>query len=292
MSRGCLVGCAVSLWMVLVCGAARAQPLPYRHESCSDDGVLCLVTEQPDTESVSFTLRARIQSALTVTLAAELENVEASTPLPVTVVFEGSETRTVLKLKRLRRELAWSYKNVRYTSNWGTPRAVHDDSVVYQLPVASGRPVRVVQGYDGAFSHNGPSRYAVDFDLPEGSPVHAARAGVVVQAIQHFTEAGTDESYQKRDMGNRVLVRHSDGTLGYYGHLKPGAVVVKEGQYVHPGQLLGLSGNTGFSRGPHLHFEVRKPIDGNQVRTLPVRFKTEQGVGVPLEKDKHFTAVR
>jgi hypothetical protein len=75
--------------------------------------------------------------------------VELSTPLPVTAVFEGPETRTLVKLK-------------------------HN---VYQLPFAADRAVRVIQGDDGAFSHNGPSRYAVDFDLPEGSPVHAARAG-------------------------------------------------------------------------------------------------------------------
>ncbi len=292
MSRRSLTGRAMGLWLVLACGVAGAQTLPYRNETCSEDGLVCLLIEQPDTETASFSIRTKVHSALTLTLDAEVENVELSAPLPVTAVFEGAETRMLVKLKRGKRELAWKYKNIRYTSNWGTPRASHDDSVVYQLPFAPGRPVRVIQGYDGAFSHHGPGRYALDFDLPLGSPVHAARAGVVVQVVQHFTTAGTDASYQQQDRGNRVLVRHSDGTLGYYGHLEPGSVVVKEGQYVTPWQLLGRSGNTGYSQGPHLHFEVRKPLDGKQALTIPVRFNTSQGVGVPLEKDKSYTAAR
>lgn len=281
-----------SLWLVLVCGAASAQPLPYHHETCSEDGVVCLIIEQPDTETASISIRTQAWSELTLTLEAEVENVELSAPLPVTAVFDGSQTRTLVKLKRKQRELAWRYRNIHYTWSWGTTRADNDDSVQYLLPLAPGRPVRVIQGYDGAFSHTGTMRYAVDFDLPEGSPIHAARAGTVVQVVQTFTAAGTDESFQKQDKANRVLIRHADATIGYYGHLQPGGARVKVGDYVTPGQLIGLSGNTGYSMGPHLHFEVRRQIDGMRAQTLPVRFKTEQGVGVPLEKDKFYTAVR
>ncbi len=292
MSRGELTGRAVALVMVLACGVVGAQPLPYRHESCSDNGLVCLVTEQLDTETASFTIHTKARAELTLTLTAEVENVELSTPLPVTAVFDGPQTRTILRIKRKQRELAWRYTNVHFTWNWGNPRTTHDDSVVYQLPFSLGRPVRVIQGYDGTFSHTGSGRYAVDFDLPEGSPVHAARSGVVVQVLQGFTTAGTDDSYRQQDKGNRVLVRHSDGTFGYYGHLKPGGVVVQEGQSVSAGQLLGLSGNTGFSRGPHLHFEVRSAIDGKQWLTFPTRFTTEQGLGLTLEKDRSYTAAR
>jgi murein DD-endopeptidase MepM/ murein hydrolase activator NlpD len=282
---------AIALWGVVACGIASAQAVPYRSETCSEDRRVCLLIEQPDTETASLSITTRAHSALTLTLDADVENVEVSTPLPVTAVFEGSQTQTLVKLKRARPGLAWSYKNVHYTWSWGTPRAVHDDSVVYLLPFAPGRPVRVLQGYDGEYSHTGAMRYAVDFDLPEGSPVHAARAGIVVQVVQTFTSAGTDASYRQQDKANRVLVRHADNTLGYYGHLKPGAVVVQEGQYVKAGQLLGLSGNTGFSQGPHLHFEVRKQKDGRQWLTLPIRFRAEQGLGVPMEKDKAYTAL-
>jgi murein DD-endopeptidase MepM/ murein hydrolase activator NlpD len=285
--------CCAAAWVALLAwGVAHAQPLPYRSETCSADGVVCLLIEQRDTETASLSLRTTASTELTLTLNAELENVEASPPLPVTVVLDGAQPQTRVRLKRARREQAWKYKNVHYTWSWGTPHARHDDSVLYQLPFTSERPVRVIQGYDGAFSHTGAMRYAVDFDLPESSLVRAARAGVVVQVVHTFKGAGTDASYKEQDKANRILVRHGDGTLGYYGHLKPGGVFVREGQSITAGQLLGLSGNTGYSQGPHLHFEVRKQLDSRRWQTLPVRFTTAQGQGLTLEKDKAYSASR
>jgi murein DD-endopeptidase MepM/ murein hydrolase activator NlpD len=102
----------------------------------------------------------------------------------------------------------------------------------HRLPFEPNHAVRVIQGYDGGISHTGPMRHALDFDLPEGSLVRAARDGVVADAIHTFKTAGTDKSYREQDKANRVLVRHADGTFGYYGHLKPGGVFVREGQSV------------------------------------------------------------
>jgi murein DD-endopeptidase MepM/ murein hydrolase activator NlpD len=287
--------CAVGLLLLWAWGSAGAQSspsLPYRHESCSENGRVCLIIEQPDTESATLTLRTKATSELTVTLDAEVENVELSTPLPVTAVFEGSQTKTLVRLRRAKRGLAWRYKNVHYKWNWGTARARHDDSVLYLLPFEPNHAVRVIQGYDGGISHTGPMRYALDFDLLEGSLVRAARDGVVADAIHTFKTAGTDKSYREQDKANRVLVRHADGTFGYYGHLKPGGVFVREGQSVTAGQPLAISGNTGYSRGPHLHFEVRTAVDGTQWQTFPVRFTTQQGRGLTLEQDKSYSAAR
>lgn len=286
---------ALGLLLLLAWSTARAQStptLPYRHESCSDNGRVCLLIEQPDTETATLTLRTSASAELTVTLDAQVENVELSTPLPVTAVFEGSQTKTLVRLRRAKPGLAWSYRNVRYNWNWGTAKARPDDSVLYLLPFEPNHAVRVIQGYDGKFSHTGLMRYAVDFDLPEGSVVRAARDGVVVDAIHTFTTAGTDSRYREQDQANRVLIRHDDGTFGYYGHLKPGGVFVREGQTVRAGHLLGLSGNTGYSRGPHLHFEVRTAVDGRQWRTFPVRFTAQQGRGITLEQDKTYSASR
>lgn len=268
---------------------ASAQTLPYRSETCSKDGVVCLIIEQPDTETASLSLRTTARTELTLTLDAQVENVETSVPLPVTVVLRGPETQTVVKLKHARRELAWKYHDIYYHWLWGNARATHEDSTLYRLPFAMNRPIRITQGNNGEISHTGVSRYAVDFDLPEGSPVHAAREGVVVEVVQDYTSAGTDASYREWDKANRVMVRHPDGTLAYYGHLQPGGVKVSVGQTVSAGQLLALSGNTGFSAGPHLHFEVRKPRDGHQYETLPIRFNTEQGLGITLQQGLYYT---
>jgi len=85
----------------------------------------------------------------------------------------------------------------------------------------------------------------VDFAVSTGTPVMAANDGVVV---------GTP--YDADGFGNYVQVQHRDGHSSYYGHLASKGV--SEGQEVTAGQVIGVSGNSGNSTGPHLHFEVRR----------------------------------
>ncbi len=84
----------------------------------------------------------------------------------------------------------------------------------------------------------------IDLGCPSGTKVHASRRGEVVFS-------GYEEGY-----GNLVIVEHEFGYRSYYGHLS--RRLVKVGQSVKPGQILAMSGNTGRSTGPHLHFEIRK----------------------------------
>lgn len=127
--------------------------------------------------------------------------------------------------------------------------------VRYQLPFAA--PVRVDQGPGGHFSHDdAQNRDAVDFALPEGTPVLAARDGVVLQVEAGFDRAGLDrEAFAGRS--NFVRILHGDGSMALYAHLQPDGVLVRPGQSVRAGQRIGRSGNTGFSSAPHLHFVVQ-----------------------------------
>jgi len=84
----------------------------------------------------------------------------------------------------------------------------------------------------------------LDVAIPEGTPVHASAPGVV-------TEAGWAGDY-----GILVIIDHGGGYTTYYAHLSHAKA--KPGQYVEQGQLIALSGNTGLSTGPHLHFEIRR----------------------------------
>lgn len=86
----------------------------------------------------------------------------------------------------------------------------------------------------------------VDYGCPSGTPVVATAAGVVLLA-------GTDPAYPGR--GIHVVIDHPEGLRSYYMHLS--TALVLPGQQVEAGRLLGLSGNTGFSTGPHLHWGVR-----------------------------------
>jgi len=114
--------------------------------------------------------------------------------------------------------------------------------------------IRLLQGAGGGFSHQGEQYHALDFAMPEGTPVRAMRAGQVLQVIQHHTEGGPSDQFATR--ANLILVEHSDGTLAEYVHLAPRSARVSVGQKVRRGQELGLSGNTGFTTEPHLHVRI------------------------------------
>lgn len=140
----------------------------------------------------------------------------------------------------------------------------------YPLPWRGG-PFRLSQGAEGQYSHFGPkNRYAMDIAMPVGTPIIAARAGVVVKVENSQSGRGTDPS------GNFVRVLHNDGTMGVYLHLKQGSVSVREGQRVTVGSPLALSGNTGNSSGPHLHFVVQRNT-GQGLVSIPYQFNQPVG---------------
>jgi hypothetical protein len=137
----------------------------------------------------------------------------------------------------------------------GDPRA-KPQNFDYGLPLPRGK-MKIEQGFNGKFSHTDvQNKFAIDFGVPQGTPVYAARAGVVMQVESDFDKAGLDlEKYGGR--ANYVRILHDDGTMGLYAHLRPEGVLVRAGQRVKTGQQIGLSGNTGFTSGPHLHFAVQ-----------------------------------
>jgi len=146
----------------------------------------------------------------------------------------------------------------------------------YAYPLGGGG-VRVAQGFGGAWSHNDEqNHYAVDFVAPIGTPVFAARDGTVMQVESDFDKAGLNaEKYGGR--ANYVRIVHDDGTMALYAHLREGGVLVRVGQRVAKGQEIGLSGNTGFTSGPHLHFAVQVNRDMRLV-SIPFRMFGPQGI--------------
>ena len=100
---------------------------------------------------------------------------------------------------------------------------------------------------DGYYPSSKKFHGALDYGVPVGTPVYAAADGVVM------TTANLSGSY-----GTYVVIRHANGLQSYYAHGKKGSIKVSPGQTVKKGQQIMLSGNTGNSSGPHLHFEVRK----------------------------------
>ena len=162
-------------------------------------------------------------------------------------------------------------------------KVLPDTTFVYALPFAKGESYRVVQGSHSFFSHYGD--FAIDFKMKPGTPVHAARSGVVTFARSHFTNGGISRKYLGK--GNGITICHGDGSYAHYWHLQHNGAIVRIGDTVSKGQLIGYSGSTGFSSFPHLHFEVtrRSRIGAEEV---PVVFETEKGAKVlqPLRRYK------
>jgi murein DD-endopeptidase MepM/ murein hydrolase activator NlpD len=171
-----------------------------------------------------------------------------------------------------------STKNPRYTYHWikGDVNARHDDRVVYRLPYEPGTSRRVIQGYDTDRSHNGVDRYAVDFAMPKGTVVCAARDGVVVDLRDSCEDTDTDNIETRPS--NYVSILHGDGTIGEYLHLQHDGVRVHIGQHVAAGTPIALSGNTGYSTRPHLHFAVYSPADESRLQSHRMTFRTRKGL--------------
>jgi murein DD-endopeptidase MepM/ murein hydrolase activator NlpD len=162
----------------------------------------------------------------------------------------------------------------------GRVAADHDDQYLYRLPYADGVSFPIIQGYGAKLSHHGGERFTLDFGMPVGTPVHAAREGVVV-LVEDSHELGCAREECGR-FANFVVVLHSDGTTGEYFHLERGSAQVRAGQRVARGEWLARSGNTGFSTAPHLHFGVYRAERDLTTVSVAVRFDTSRGaVGAP-----------
>lgn len=147
------------------------------------------------------------------------------------------------------------------------------DTYVYELPYPRGTSHQVVQGYGGLFSH----RYiaALDFEMPEGTPVYAARAGVVYSYRDNSNESGLTSGYKNK--ANYIIIRHDDGSFGCYWHLQKNGVLVRKGR-VDKGQQIGFSGATGQVVRPHLHFSVKKKLTYDKDSFVQTKFNTTKGI--------------
>ncbi|NJC28006.1 M23 family metallopeptidase [Neolewinella antarctica] len=124
------------------------------------------------------------------------------------------------------------------------------------LPFPTGRSYGVLQGYNGSFSHHKEnSRYALDFSLAVGDTVCAAADGFVVGMVEGYSEGANSRKW--RDYANVITVYHPRFTgFTQYVHLDYRGSFVEVGDSVRAGQAIGLAGMTGFTAGPHLHFNV------------------------------------
>ena len=148
-----------------------------------------------------------------------------------------------------------------------------DSSYVYSLPFENKKKVFLIQAYDSKMSHKG--EFALDFKIKKKTKICAARDGVVIGTREDSDKGGLKS--ENMSDGNYISIQHYDGSVAHYWHLIREGVMVDIGDTVTKGQLIGLSGNTGYSAFPHLHFEVVGNDGTGTIKQLPTRFYTNKG---------------
>ncbi len=156
----------------------------------------------------------------------------------------------------------------------------------FVLPYPVGKAYTCSQGFSSSFSHYGSFSCAVDFDMSIGTLVTAARGGRVVHIAEGFSDNDHVVGHE-----NVVIVMHDDSTYARYVHLTFNGALVQRDQLVSPGDTVGLSGNSGLSNHPHLHFDVTGTFTGRSDQTIPFDFRNTRPHPVGLEKGVVYEAL-
>jgi murein DD-endopeptidase MepM/ murein hydrolase activator NlpD len=140
-------------------------------------------------------------------------------------------------------------------SNWV---CISDRVVWGKFPFEQGTNLTINQAFMGGFTHHEDGMYAVDFSMEEGTPVVSFKPGVIIDIKEDSDTNCIDEGIELEDCNhsNFVKIDHGDFTFSTYLHLEQWSVEVEVGEIVGGGHQIGNVGNTGYSTGPHLHFEV------------------------------------
>lgn len=267
--RGAVAGAALASFALM----AQAQLTDAGAFEKSDHVRLVVKRAAPN----EVTLYAQLTNCteVTITLALALTNAVASEPLPVTVDAAGLTFFKLVTVRVANSSREWSYSGS-YAWQYGRRGAAAESESVYDLPYSEG-VYAVSQAGFGERTHTpgSGSEHAIDWAMPVGTVVCAARAGTVVALRSDSTVGAKSPNFVASS--NFVVIRHEDGTFAEYGHLRRNGVLVWLGQAVKSGGVVGFSGSSGYSSGPHLHFCVFQTIDGSRRRSISVRFRTRSG---------------
>jgi len=165
---------------------------------------------------------------------------------PKTKKYMLSELNVIERNKRIKFGFESSYNYGDHTLK------KYDQDYEYYLPFEKGASFWLSQGYNGAISHKNEN--ALDFKMPIGTKIYAAREGVVVDVEESFDKSCTGNDCAKYN--NYIVLFHSDGTFAEYTHIKKNGAKVVIGDTIKKGQFIGYSGDVGWATGPHLHFIV------------------------------------
>jgi urea transporter len=156
---------------------------------------------------------------------------------------------------------------------------------------------KVMQGHDGEYTHKEDWKYAWDFiitdenddqfknrgDFPHdyfcyGKSVLAPSSGIVIEIIDDIPDNDIGKVNLYNNWGNSVIIKHAEYLYSSHNHLKPGSIIIKEGDKVKAGQKIGEVGNSGRSAYPHLHFQFQStPYIGSKTLYYPFAYFISKG---------------
>jgi len=241
--------------------------------ACADDWLG--VDEVSDGGNIGLLATNFREFPITFTIRVRSRNLVVKGPRTITETLDGKQSRLVMMFGEDGGDRKSRYQ---ISCDWtiGDKDALHDEDQLYLLPYESGKSFRVLQGYGSRFSHVGLEQYAVDFNMSIGTPVHAARAGIVAKIVE-----SNDIGCWQEGCGayaNYIVIVHNDGTTGEYYHLQQNGALVDVGDHIIAGEKIGLSGNTGHTTMPHLHFAVYRAAEWGNTQSIPVRFLSSAGI--------------
>lgn len=149
-----------------------------------------------------------------------------------------------------------------------------DSSFIYHLPYEKNKTHLLVQGYFSRYTHK--NRAALDFKMKKGTKICAVRDGIVLRLKEDGNKGGSNSKF--RSFGNYIVLQHADSSRTGYWHLQLNGVLVNVGDTVKQGQIIGLSGRTGYTYFPHLHFIVWRADGKGQWTQIGTRFQTNKGI--------------
>jgi murein DD-endopeptidase MepM/ murein hydrolase activator NlpD len=216
---------------------------------------------------------------LDLNLEMNLTNLRASEALPYrTILTSQSESESPEEVLLITLEKIQPRLGIKFSLSWsiffGNPNA--KNTGLYFPPVSIDRYYRIDNGFFGLGGHKKITPYAIDINMPEGTPVYAARSGRVVRLKKDGRIGGPGMEFMKH--GNYIQILHDDGSYSSYAHFRFNGTIVEVGQFVNQGEQIGYSGNTGVSTGPHLHFDIQVADGKGGFRTVPWLFQDESGM--------------
>ena len=240
-----------------------------------------ILSEKGDDSSIKIYAKSNADFEQSVKLNLTYKGIKLSESVPIVKVLPPQTKLYFVTLTPVKGE-SYSYK-YEYTYISGDVNGVHNDAHVYQLPFRKGTECLVGQSYLERPTHM--NQYAVDFNMEIGTEICAARDGTVTRVVQHNNKGCPREDCSRYN--NFILVKHSDGSVADYSHIKKNGAMVKVGDRVKAGQPIALSGDTGWASGPHLHFEVYvMRFEGQKSERIQFHLD-EKTVGIPKTMEKY-----